>query len=253
MKTALITGSSQGIGAATARLFRKEGYFVFLHGRKLKELEALEKELGQKDSILCFDLKNTNEIDQMCKKIEDHVKFQGLKFQALINNAGIFRTREKNPTTDQTWNQWIEQFHVNLFAAARLTEKLIPLLAQHAPSSIVNVSSSASLRPTPNFSAYSASKAAMNHWTLSLASELGPQQIRVNAVLPGLVDTPIHSFNELPPDEKAKTKKELGALQVMGRIGEATEIAESIFFLASQKSKWTTGSLLTVDGGISVS
>ncbi|MFN7728681.1 MAG: SDR family NAD(P)-dependent oxidoreductase [Bdellovibrio sp.] len=249
MKAVLITGSSKGIGAAAARLFRKEGYFVFLHGRNLKDLELIEKELGQKDSILVGDLGNSEDVDLVCKNLEDRVKFQGLKLQTLINNAGIFH-RQK--ASEQRADFWESQFRVNILGPARLTERLVPLLAQHAPSSIVNIATTLALRPAVGTSAYGASKAAMVHWTTSLAVELAPQQIRVNCVCPGLVDTPIHDFHFLPAAEKEKVKEQLKNLQPLGRIGEASEIADSIFFLASQKSKWTTGSILSVDGGINL-
>lgn len=249
MKSVFITGSSKGIGAATARLFRKEGYFVFLHGRNEKDLEALEKELGQKESILIGDLAKHQDIDTICKKLEDRVKFHGFKLQTLVNNAGIFKPQQSHEVATDLWES---QFQVNIIGPARLTEKLIPLLKASAPASIINVSSSASLKATPGYGAYSATKAAMNHWTLSLAAELGADQIRVNAVLPGLVDTPIHSFHHLPAAEKEAAKLGLSGAQVLGRIGEPNEIAETIYFLASQKSKWTTGSLVTIDGGITL-
>jgi len=249
MKAAFITGSSKGIGAATARLFRKEGYFVFLHGRNIKDLEALEKELGQKDSILAGDMANPEEIDNICKSLEDRVKFQSMKLQALVNNAGLFH-RQK--ATDQRADYWESQFRVNILGPARMTERLIPLLSQGSPASIINIATTLGMRPAVGTSAYGASKAAMIHWTSSLAVELAPLGIRVNCICPGLVDTPIHAFHTLPADEKEKVKADLKDLQPLGRIGEASEIADSIFFLASQKSKWTTGAVLAVDGGINL-
>ena len=119
-------------------------------------------------------------------------------------------------------------------------------------NSIVNVSSTLGLKPTADTSAYSASKAAMNNWTQSLALALGSKKIRANCVCPGLVDTPIHSFHSLSIPEKEKTLQKLSPMQPLGRVGKSEEIAQSIYFLASEESAWTTGAILSVDGGINI-
>ena len=100
--------------------------------------------------------------------------------------------------------------------------------------------------------AYAATKAALINWTQSLARELGPSGVRANCVCPGIIDTPIHPFHALSPDAKKKVKDQMRELQPLGRIGEADEVAEAIVFLALEKSKWTTGAILNVDGGINL-
>jgi NAD(P)-dependent dehydrogenase (short-subunit alcohol dehydrogenase family) len=247
MKAALVTGASKGIGAATARLLQDHGYFVYLHGRNQKDLQALEKELGQQDSVLIADFADPQQIGPMIGQLQDRIAKHRTHLQVLINNAGIFH---RHGSEDARSDLWRTQIQVNLLSAVQLTEKLIPILKAHPPASIVNVSSTLGLRPTAGVSAYSASKAAMVNWTQSLALELGPDRVRVNCVCPGLVDTPIHDFHFLPEAEKSAALERLAGLQPLGRIGDPKEIAEAIVFLAGSKSSWTTGAVLSVDGGI---
>src|SRR5690606_26670703 len=108
------------------------------------------------------------------------------------------------------------------------------------------------LKAVSNVSAYSVTKAALNHLTLCQALEGGAHGIRANAVCPGFVDTPIHSFHSLEEAEKTKALEQMKDLQPLGRIGTPEEIAESIYFLATEHSKWTTGAVLSVDGGINL-
>lgn len=249
MKTAFVTGSSKGIGAATAERLRQDGYFVYLHGRSPRELEQLEKTLGQTDSILVADLKNPDAVDRLAKDLRDRLAREKRELRLLVNNAGIFARGSSDSPNPAAW---ADQFQVNLFAAVRLTELLLPELRRASAAAIVNVASTLGLRPTADTGAYSASKAALLGWTQSLALELGPAGIRVNAVCPGIVDTPIHPFHTLAPEAKSQTLEGLRNLQPLGRIGQASEIAEAIAFLGGEKSPWTTGACLSVDGGINL-
>lgn len=249
MKAALVTGSSKGIGAATARRLQQSGFFVYLHGRNRADLEALETELDQRDSILVADLADPASVDQLADEVRKRLASKGQELKILVNNAGIF-ARGFSDTTDPA--VWREQMQVNLLSPVRLTELLLPELRKGKSSAIVNVSSTLGLRPTADTGAYSASKAAMINWTQSLALELGPASIRVNCVCPGIVDTPIHPFHYQADDEKKKTLEGLRSLQPLGRIGRPVEIAEAIAFLAGDRSPWTTGAVLSVDGGINL-
>ena len=241
-KTVVLSGGGSGIGEATAHQFAEHGYHVVLLGRRLRELERVKGALPSAEAVEC-DITNERHLQKLVKKIE------GLSFQdlTLVNNAGIFR---RHPFLEDHLGNWKEQFEVNLFGAVRLTQLLVPLMLPKKSGSIVNVSSTLGLQVSQNVSAYSASKAAMNSWTQSLALELAPSGIRVNAICPGLVDTPIHEFHFQNPTEKAKTLKKMGPIQPLGRVGTAKEIARSIYFLASADSSWTTGAILSVDGGI---
>ena len=131
-------------------------------------------------------------------------------------------------------------------------QNIYPLMKPGLGHSIVNVSSTLGLRPIENVSAYCATKAAMISWTETMALELGAQNIRVNCVAPGLVDTPIHPFHSQAPEKKQQSLEKLAPMQPLGRVGTAEEIARSIYFLASEDSAWTTGATLSVDGGINL-
>lgn len=242
----LISGASSGIGAATARLFSQQGYFVYLLGRNEERLQEVALQCRNGASLLKADVTNKAQLDKYTKHLFER---PDTDLQVLVNNAGIFKTETFSEGSLETWRS---QFETNLFGSIDLTARVLPLLKKSGKGSIVNVSSTLGLKPTATTGAYSASKAAMVNWTQSLALELGPQGVRVNCVCPGLVDTPIHAFHALETDKKYQALEGMKNLQPMGRIGNVDEIAESIFFLGSLKSSWTTGAILSVDGGIHI-
>jgi NAD(P)-dependent dehydrogenase (short-subunit alcohol dehydrogenase family) len=245
-KAVLISGASSGIGAATARLFAQQGYFVFLMGRNEERLQAVALECRAGASILKTDITDPAGM----KKYLSHLRERpDVDLEVLVNNAGIF---EMHAFEDQGLEIWRKQFEVNLFGTVALTQGLLPIFKAKKKGSIVNVSSGLGLRPQAKMSAYSSTKAAMIAMTQALAHEVGADGIRVNCVAPGLVDTPIHSFHSKPAEEREKTLQKMGPLQPLGRIGKPEEIAEAIYFLGSDHSSWTTGAVLTVDGGINL-
>jgi NAD(P)-dependent dehydrogenase (short-subunit alcohol dehydrogenase family) len=245
-KAAVITGASSGIGAETAKLFSKNGYFVFLAGRNVDRLTEVALQCPAGSSLLKIDF----EKPETLKKYADHVFGRAdISLEVLVNNAGIYQNHDFLGGDSQLWAR---QFQVNLFGPLQWTQMLMPLLVKSGCGSIVNVSSTLGLRPGATSGAYSAAKAAMNSWTQSLAIEYGPQGVRVNAVCPGIVDTPIHAFHSLPEQEKEKRLNAMAKLQPMSRIGRPDEIAKAVYFLATEQSSWTTGALLSVDGGINL-
>jgi NAD(P)-dependent dehydrogenase (short-subunit alcohol dehydrogenase family) len=244
-KAVLISGASSGIGLATAQLFSQKNYFVFLMGRNKEKLEEAALTLSSGTSILSCDLTDEAAVAKRLIEVTSHPHYQT---EVLINNAGQYIN---SPFTETGLEQWRLQFEVNLLGSISLTQKMIPYFQKYQKGSIVNVSSTLGLRPVTGTSAYSAIKAAMINWTQSLALELGPN-IRANCVCPGIVDTPIHAFHQLPEKEKKETLSQMAGLQPLGRIGTAKEVAESIYFLGSDQSSWTTGAVLSVDGGINL-
>lgn len=242
----LISGASSGIGAATALQFSKAGYFVYLLGRNEERLQEVALQCRNGASLLKADVTNPAQLDKYTQHLFER---PDTDLQVLVNNAGIFASHSFAEGTLETWKK---QFETNLFGAVDLTQRVLPLLKKSGKGSIVNVSSTLGTKPTATTGAYSASKAAMVNWTQSLALELGPLGIRVNCVCPGLVDTPIHAFHNFADAEKQKTLHSMKDLQPLGRIGTPAEIAESIFFLGSPLSSWTTGAILAVDGGIGI-
>jgi NAD(P)-dependent dehydrogenase (short-subunit alcohol dehydrogenase family) len=243
-KAVIITGAGSGIGAATALEFAKNGYFPFLLGRRVEQLLNVVRQCGEGEAISC----DVTQPESVAKAFSTIKNFGAVTVETLVNNAGIF-DRHDFSASDEVW---AKQFEVNLFGAVRVTRETIPFIRHHGKGAIVNISSTLGLKPTAETAAYSASKAAMNNWTQSLALELGKYNIRVNCICPGIVDTPIHAFHNLDPSQKAATLEGMKNLQPLGRIGTPADIAKAAFFLGSEASPWTTGAILSVDGGINI-
>ena len=241
----LVTGASSGIGAEIAREFSSHGYFVFLLGRSEQKLKSVQKTCVGPTEILAFDIKELSQYQNQLLKLLS----AGPPLEILINNAGIYHQQGFMQTSDAAWT---DQFEVNLMGPVRLARLIWPLFVKQKKGNILNISSTLALKPAPQTSAYSAIKAALNNWTLSLAQEGGIFNIRANAICPGIVDTPIHSFHTLEEKEKNKVVQNLSALQLLAPLGSTINIAKAAYFLASDESAWTTGAILSVDGGINI-
>lgn len=242
---AIISGASSGIGEATARLFAQNGYYVVLLGRNVKRLEKLQSEIKNSE-YHAFDLSHRGDSEKAFEKIKKNTPYP---ITVLVNNAGIYKESSFAKTKDSDWDLF---FQNNLMSTVRLTRAFVPMMIKNQEGSVINVSSTLGLKPVADTSIYSCFKAAMNNLTQCLALEYGGQGIRFNAVCPGLVDTPIHDFHKLKGKEKEKVLKSLAPIQPLGRVGTPEEIAKAIYFLASGNSSWTTGALLSVDGGIGI-
>ncbi len=245
-KAVIISGAGSGIGRATALEFSQQGYFVYLLGRNKERLEEVAQECRSGARRYGCDLNNSQQIQKTC---EDIISQQDTDVQVLINNAGVY---ERNDGFTGGLETWRKQFETNLFGAIELTQRVFPIFKKRGGGSIVNVSSTLGLKTAAQVSAYSASKAAMNSWSQSLALEGGEHKIRVNCVCPGIVDTPIHEFNKLKGASKEKVLNSMSSLQPLGSIGTPEQVAKAIFFLAGDNSPWTTGAVLAVDGGINL-
>lgn len=259
-KTALISGASSGLGAEMARKFCLEGYDVILLGRDLEKLKKVQATLIQysgQSACLAFDLNDLINNQTSSKNIKyDEIRHNILNqiqlfspLSVLINNAGVYQRASFENTNEDIWYQ---QFNTNFLSAVKLTQLIWPEFIKQNKGSVLNISSSLGLKPVPMTSAYSAVKAAMVNWTQSLACEAGPLGIRVNCICPGIVDTPIHGLQNLETSDKQKTLNLFSSMQLLKEIGQPEDIAEAAYFLGSDLSKWTTGSILTVDGGISL-
>lgn len=236
-KAALITGASSGIGAATAIEFSKKGYFVYLMGRNKEKLEKVALLCRNGAALLSCDLLNVEAVD---KRLAEAFNNKLYKIEVLVNNAGIYISHDIESGTDEMWRQ---QFEVNVMAPMRLVRSFIPYFKQQGGGSIVNVASTLGLRSGGSASSYSATKAALINFSQTIAAAEGKHQIRSNCVCPGIVETPIHGGRDLSG---------LANLQPLGRIGQPEDIAKSIYFLGSEDSAWTTGAVLSVDGGINL-
>lgn len=240
-KVVLITGGSGGIGKAVAELFFSEGARVAITARNKKKLSKTSNEIGA--FAVSGDIRK---YDQVREVVEKTVKKFG-QIDILVNNAGIY----PNPTPlykveEQDWNKVID---VNLTGTFRYTKAVLPHMISNNFGCIINVSSNAGLRPSEDIGAdsYAASKAAIVFLTKMWAIEFAKNNIRVNCVCPGVVDTEMsHSFM-VSKEERRKISKE----HPLGRIGTPEEIAKAILYLASEDSSWVTGSILAIDGGVS--
>lgn len=245
-QTVVISGASSGIGEACAYHFARKNFNLLLLGRSEERLEKVKKE--------CLALSSLVSVETISSDLRDLTAEQFLKPLVmlpsptiLINNAGIYHYQEFESTDLSTWN---DLFQINLLGSIKLTQWLWPVFKDQRKGSIVNISSTLGIKPTVNTSAYSALKAAMNNWTLNLAQEGGSYNIRANAICPGIIDTPLHPFHTMSSFEKQETHKNILSLQLLSEIGHADSIAEGVYFLATETSAWTTGTLLTIDGGI---
>lgn len=249
MKEAVvITGASSGIGEATAYKFASEGFDLLLIGRSNEKLEKVKaqaqaRNINIKIETLAMDLKDFDN-----EKLKSSLS-QLSKPTILVNNAGVYT---QNKPDDASVDIWKEMFEVNLFGSVKITQALWPVFKENKKGSIVNVASTTALKPPPNTSAYSASKAAMVNWTVCLAQEGGEFNIRANVVCPGIVETPLHGFYNAKASDKDKIHAGITDLQLLKKMGRPEYIAENIFFLGSEQSTWTTGAIHNIDGGINI-
>lgn len=236
-KIILITGSSSGIGAATARLAKEYGATVILHGKtESEELKGLAKKLNC-EYIFC-DVANKRAVDSEVQRILKKVK----RVDVLVNSAGISKGQNFLEGTDELW---LEIFQVNVLGTKHFCQEIIPYMQKNKYGRIVNIASIRGFVNTTGSSAYGASKAAILTLTASLAKEFAPE-ITVNAVAPGFTDT------RMALHRTEKTKKQVKEA-LLGRAALPEEIAEAILFLASDRASFITGQTIIVDGGYSIS
>jgi 3-oxoacyl-[acyl-carrier protein] reductase len=236
-KTILITGSSKGIGAATARLAKSYGANVIVHGRTdSPELNQITEELGA-EKIVC-DISDREAVFGEVKKLLDN----GIKIDCLANVAGIVNTRDSFMET--TREEWLLNYETNVLGIVYMCQALIPKMQEHKYGKIVNIGS---VRAYPQGTAssrfpYSCSKAAVLNLTSALAKEYAKDGITVTSISPGGVNTDIAKGW----DEATKKRNSNVPL---GRIAEPEEIAEAICFFLSDKSSYATGADFLFDGG----
>ena len=243
-KTVVITGASSGIGRATALLFAENGAKVIAVGRNEDELNALRDESnGFEGSIetRSAELSQPAQIDRFF----DDAAANFNQIDALVNAAGILKNGSVENTALEDWD---ETMNINLRAVFYMMRRSVPFLEKNG-GSIVNVSSVTGLRAFPGVLSYCVSKAAVDQLTRCAALELAPKNIRVNAVNPGVVVTNIHKRGGMEAANYERFLEHSKTTHPLGRVGQPSEVAELIYFLASEKAAWITGATYEIDGG----
>ncbi len=244
-KVALITGGGTGIGEAIAKGYAREGARVAITGRREAELKRVVKDIettGGRALALAGSV--TVEAD-VRNAITATVRQFG-RLDVLVNNAGnLFHAGPLHETSDQVWD---ETFDIFLKGTFRFIRAVIPQMLKQGGGSIINISTVGGMKAIPGFPAhaYQAAKAGVNMLTKTVAVEYAKQGIRCNAICPGGVLTP--PVQEMLKDPNIKVFFE--GFHPMGRLGQPKDIAEPAIYFASDESQWTTGSILTVDGGV---
>jgi NAD(P)-dependent dehydrogenase (short-subunit alcohol dehydrogenase family) len=242
---ALIIGGTTGMGKATAELLLKQGIEVIIAGRAGKNLETAEKELSAfgKISTIDVDLSKPDEVRTFALSLKD--KISNLKF--LVNAAGYFSPKSFLEHSEQDYDIY-HNFNKAFFF---ITQAAAKVMKENGGGSIVNIGSmwaQQAIKATPS-SAYSMAKAGLHSLTQHLAMELAGDNIRVNAVSPAVVVTPIYgSFIEESKIEE--TLQGFNDFHPIGRVGRPEDIAKTIVFLLSDESSWVTGAIWDIDGGV---
>jgi NAD(P)-dependent dehydrogenase (short-subunit alcohol dehydrogenase family) len=240
-KVAVITGGNSGIGLASAQRLKEEGAKVTITGRSKKTLDEAVKLLGNDVLAIQSDVSKSGEIE----KVYEAVSKKFGKIDILFANAGVAKFL---PVTDVTEEHYDEQFDINSKGAYFTIQKALPYLNDGA--SIILNTSVASHQGLPTGSVYAATKAAMRSLTRSFASALVERNIRVNAVAPGPIETPIFGRTGLSKEEIEGFASYVLNKVPMKRFGKSEEVASAVAFLASTDASYITGVELNVDGGM---
>jgi 3-oxoacyl-[acyl-carrier protein] reductase len=246
----IITGAGDGIGRALALAFAKEGAQVAVCARSQDRLDSLSDEMEGTGHLCCSaDLGKAEGVEAFYQSA-----MQALgQVDVLINNVGaILKLADFFSLTDQDWE---DSFQINLMSAVRLTRHCIPSLKQSACPRIINISSIAAASPQDVFPHYSAMKAGLSNFTVSLAQSLAPDEILVNAISPGPVwskswESETQNSDSSPEQAKKEIMEQTGAGIPLKRMGMPEDLTGLALFLASEQSSWITATNFNVDGGL---
>ena len=245
-KVAIVTGASAGIGRATAKLFARTGAKVVVAARRKAKLDSLVREIAD-DGGDALALAGDVSEEAFAKELVERAEQSYGHLDVAFNNAGILG--EKGPTTGVSLEGWNETLKVNLTSAFLAAKHQIPAMVKHGKGSIIFTSTFVGYTVGfPGVVAYAASKSGLIGLTQTLAAEYGPQNIRVNALLPGAVETAMYEEANESPEQKAY----LTNLHALKRIASPDEVAQAALYLASDASSFQTGTAMLVDGGLSV-
>jgi 3alpha(or 20beta)-hydroxysteroid dehydrogenase len=240
-KAVLVTGAARGIGAAIARRFAAEGALLLVTDADQAGADALAADLGDAAAAHGHDVTSEAAWEAVLAwALDAHSRVD-----VLVNNAGVFLAAPLGETTLEDFRRVQEVNQVGVFLGMRT---ISPVMADRGTGSIINLSSVAGRLGSPYLTAYSASKWAVRGMTKTVAKELAASGVRVNSLHPGQIDTDMHARQrEQTPELVERLMRAIPAR----RIGDASEVADAALFLASDESRYVTGSELVVDGGVS--
>ncbi len=239
-KIALVTGGNSGMGLESARLMAKEGAQVIITGRRQNELDDAVRSIGNNTIGVQGDVSSLADLDRLMAVIK--TKFGRL--DVIFANAGHGNFAALGEVTEK---QFDSEFATNVKGVFFTVQKALPLLSDGA--SVILNASIAGYKGFPAFSVYSATKAAVRSFARSWTTDLKARKIRVNALSPGPIDTPIFGKGSLSDEQVEQMKQGFASQVPLGRLGRSEEIANTVVFLASDESSFIAGIDLTVDGG----
>lgn len=239
-KTAIITGGGSGIGKAIAVAFLREGANVVIAGRDSKKLDRAAAEMGGECLAVSADVSSAADVQKLVSAAVEG--FQHINI--LVNNAAVLLPGTAESLSEEDFDQ---TFSINVRGLWLLSRAVLPHMRAAGGGSIINIASVLSLLGARHRVAYAASKGAVMAMTKAMALDHAAENIRVNCIAPGIVATEmVEKFNT---DPAARGQRE--AMHPMGRFGQPEDVASAAVYLASDESRWTTGSVITIDGGYS--
>ena len=245
-KVCIVTGGGSGIGRATCLLFAKEGASVVVADKRLEAAEAVAAEGSAAGAKMLPTMMDVSRDDDAQRVVHQTVEAFG-RLDVLVNNAGYGFAGTVVDTDEEAWDDLMA---VNVRGVYLCSKHAIPAMAKNGGGAIVNTASVVAAVGIRNRAAYCASKGAVAALTRAIAIDHVAEGIRCNAVAPGTIDTPY--FDEIlrKSPVAADSRRALEARQLLGRLGTPEEIAAGILFLASDESRFATGTILTIDGGM---